>query len=147
MTRRLDGKRRSDWNPRGRRGCRGGYLRVDVGCGVVKMAHVMVAEAALGHALPLAAEIHHANDDTADNRNRNLVICQDATYHKQLHARRRVLRAGGDPFTDRICGHCRQVKPITMFTPNQRTCFCCNRDRMRRRRSDLTNLPISTVIL
>jgi hypothetical protein len=47
--------------------------------------HILVAEKALGHYLPGSAEIHHLNFDRSDNRNANLVICQDHAYHMLLH--------------------------------------------------------------
>lgn len=78
--------------------------------------HVAIAERALGKSLPLKAVVHHFNEDRADNRNRNLVICQDQAYHGLLHALERVRRAGGRPFLDAICSACRLVKPVTEFT-------------------------------
>lgn len=51
--------------------------------------HVLVAEAALGKHLPEGAQVHHVNEDRSDNRNRNLVVCQDQSYHQLLHARMR----------------------------------------------------------
>lgn len=78
--------------------------------------HVLVAEAALGRKLPAGVQIHHGNEDKMDNRSSNLVICQDAAYHKLLHVRTRVLRAGGDPNTERICGMCKELRPFNAFT-------------------------------
>lgn len=39
--------------------------------------HILVAEKALGRTLPKGAEVHHVNEDRADNRNTNLVICEN----------------------------------------------------------------------
>lgn len=44
----------------------------------------------LGRPLPASAEVHHVN----------------GSYHFLLHVRARVLRAGGDPDTQRICPSC-----------------------------------------
>lgn len=50
--------------------------------------HLVLAERALGHALPKGTHVHHFNGVRADNK-RNLVICQDAAYHCLLHRRQR----------------------------------------------------------
>src|SRR5947208_11802270 len=81
--------------------------------------HVLVAEAALGHPLPPRAEIHHVDGNPRNNTPSNLVICPDHAYHMLLHVRTRILRAGGNPNTDKWCNDCRQAKPFTAF--NQRT--------------------------
>lgn len=57
--------------------------------------HVMFAEATLGRPVPGGAEIHHVNGDPGDNRNHNLVICQDRQYHALLHQRERSYKATG----------------------------------------------------
>lgn len=77
--------------------------------------HVLIAERALGRYLPEGAEVHHADENKRNNANRNLVICQDKAYHKLLHARARVVAAGGDPNTQAVCGACRQPKPFSAF--------------------------------
>lgn len=87
--------------------------------------HVRVAEEALGKKLPPGAQVHHVNGDKRDNRNSNLVICENQEYHSLLHVRARVLRAGGDPDTQRICWGCRRLTLIEdmrkrMPTPNSR---------------------------
>lgn len=79
------------------------------------LTHVVVAEAALGKVLPDGAEIHHVNGDSKDNAPANLVICQDAAYHKLLHVRARIVRAGGNPNTHAICSTCRQLLPKEAF--------------------------------
>lgn len=73
-----------------------------------KRVHVAIAERALGHALPLGAEVHHVDGNKRNNAPSNLVICQDAKYHWLLHVRQRVLAAGGDPNTQRICWSCKR---------------------------------------
>jgi hypothetical protein len=82
--------------------------------------HVIVAERALGRLIPAGAEIHHVDDNPRNNTNRNLVICQDKAYHKLLHTRARVVRAGGDPNRERICSTCRALKPFDDFTRQAR---------------------------
>jgi hypothetical protein len=55
------------------------------------MEHVVIVEAVLGHYLPVSAPVHHLNRDRTDNRNTNLVVCQDSAYHALLHRRQRAL--------------------------------------------------------
>ena len=68
--------------------------------------HILVAEKALGRLLPKGAQVHHVDGNPRNNSNRNLVICQDMAYHKLLHYRTRVVKAGGNPNTDKFCGDC-----------------------------------------
>lgn len=77
--------------------------------------HVYVAERALGRLLPDGVEVHHVDGDPTNNRNANLVICQDKAFHKLLHARSRVVRAGGNPNTQKVCGQCDSVKDLGEF--------------------------------
>lgn len=58
------------------------------------LEHVIVAEKALGRFLPESVKVHHVNERTHDNSNRNLVICQDQAYHLLLHVRARAVMAG-----------------------------------------------------
>lgn len=77
--------------------------------------HVLVAERALGRFLPHGAQVHHVDGNKKNNSNRNLVICQDGAYHKLLHIRARILRAGGNPNTEAICSTCKIVKSRAEF--------------------------------
>lgn len=72
--------------------------------------HVKVVEKMLGRRLPEGAVIHHVDEDRKNNRNDNLVLCQDQPYHLLIHARARVLAAGGNPRTEKICSRCHTVK-------------------------------------
>lgn len=77
------------------------------------LLHRVRAEKALGKPLPRGAVVHHADGSKSDNA--PLVICEDAAYHRLLHARERVMRAGGNPNRDAICSGCRQIKPQSDF--------------------------------
>ncbi len=69
--------------------------------------HVMVAEKALGHKLPLGACVHHVDENRANNRNDNLVICPDNAYHRALHMRLNALKASGHSDW-RKCTYCQE---------------------------------------
>ncbi len=92
---------------------RDGHHRADSAGNV--MEHIVIAEAALGKPLPLSVEIHHVDGNKRNNANRNLVICQDREYHLLLHVRARIVRAGGDPNTQRLCSGCKALKPFAAF--------------------------------
>lgn len=98
-----------------------GYRGVWIRSGRYRPEHVAVAEKALGHPLPDGAVVHHVNENTTDNRNGNLVICENNSYHRFLHRLLTIMRLGYDPHTNKQCwGKCRQVKPRTEFYKNRR---------------------------
>lgn len=53
--------------------------------------HILVAEKALSKPLPIGAQVHHVDKNGLNNKNNNLVICQDQAYHSLLHVRQRRL--------------------------------------------------------
>jgi hypothetical protein len=67
----------------------------DPAYGNSRKAHIVIAECAIGRALPDGAHVHHANGNPRDNRPENLVICPSAAYHKLLHRRMRALDTCG----------------------------------------------------
>lgn len=77
--------------------------------------HVVIAEAALGHPLPDGAQVHHVDERKDRNVNDNLCILQNQSEHNDLHTRMRVRAAGGNPFTQRLCTTCHQVKDFDQF--------------------------------
>jgi predicted nucleic acid-binding Zn ribbon protein len=72
-----------------------GYLtRYDPERKVHKLDHILVAERALRRALKRGEVVHHVNENRADNKPSNLVICTRA-YHAMIHRRMRALAASG----------------------------------------------------
>jgi len=76
----------------GRSKATNGYMRVIApghpkNNGGYMLEHILIAEKALGRPLPKGAEVHHVNEIKTDNRNENLVICENHAYHFLLHAR------------------------------------------------------------
>ena len=85
------------------------------------LEHILVAEKALGKPLPPGAVVHHGAKERANNKKSgHLVVCQDADYHKLLHARMRAYHATGDPHK-RQCWICKKHDdPINLITDNHK---------------------------
>jgi hypothetical protein len=88
---------------------RGGRVKMTIGYVLLKvpghphaddrgyhLEHRLVVERVLGKLLRPTAPVHHVNQVRSDNRNLNLVACQDAAYHQLLHRRQRASLACGD---------------------------------------------------
>ena len=73
--------------------------------------HIAVVEAALGHILSEGANVHHINEVRNDNRNSNLVACQDYAYHRLLHSRARAYYATGNVHSITCCYCSKWVLP------------------------------------
>jgi len=104
--------------------------------------HRLRAEKALGKPLPPKAEVHHADGSIADDA--PLVICESHAYHFLLHQRMRVVRAGGNPNTDKICSYCKVAKPKEQFYRNSRSadgystrCHPCGNEASKQRYREL----------
>lgn len=81
---------------------------------------IIVAEKALGKILPEGAIIHHVNGDVADDRPRNLVICENQSYHQLLHMRARAIKACSHA-TWRKCQFCGEWDdPENLYIPPKR---------------------------
>jgi hypothetical protein len=72
-----------------------------------KAEHILIVERVLGKRLPVGAVVHHVNGDGTDNRNENLIACNDQAYHRLLHRREDAYRACGNA-SWRKCKYCKQ---------------------------------------
>jgi len=75
------------------------------------LEHVLVAEKVIGKPLPRGAEVHHIDENRANNKPQNLVICPDKAYHKLLHQRMRAMASCGNP-NYRKCPYCKTYDAI-----------------------------------
>lgn len=81
---------------KGKRISHDGYISINAN-GRLVQEHVAIATKALGRPLPAAAIVHHADGNTLNNANDNLVICPNQAYHYLLHRRMHALDACGNP--------------------------------------------------
>lgn len=102
--------------------------------------HRFIAERALGKQLPRRVQVHHVDENYQNNANGNLVICEDMAYHKLLHMRADVVRAGGNPNTDLFCHACKAAKHASVFYDRKQKkngkasrCKACVRTDVHRR--------------
>jgi HNH endonuclease len=88
------------------------------------LEHVLIAEKVIGKILPDKAEVHHIDGDGTNNKNSNLVVCQDHGYHMLLHQRQRALTACGNA-SWRKCPLCKEYgDPSSMVAVNGQGDFC-----------------------
>lgn len=68
---------------------------------------LLIAEKALGKFISIGQEIHHVDGNRSNNKNSNLVICENKAYHLLLHQRTRAFNACGN-VNWRKCWICKQ---------------------------------------
>jgi len=85
------------------------------------MEHILIAEKVLGKYLPINVIVHHINEDKTNNKNDNLVVCQDDNYHRTIHKRMKSLKECGNPNWEK-CAYCKQYDDpdnLTHYKYNQ----------------------------
>jgi hypothetical protein len=94
--------------------------------------HILIAEKALGKALPDGVEPHHVNEIKSDNRNENLVLCNDHKYHMLLHQRMRAYKACGHADWGK-CWICKQWDSPQNLVNSRRIIYHkkCNNERSK----------------
>lgn len=95
--------------------------------------HILIVEAILGRFLPKKNEVHHFNERKGDNGKGNIVVCEDAAYHKLLHLRMRALKACGDA-RQRRCTFCREYDSPENLTISKSGTVYHNKCRSKSRR-------------
>lgn len=94
-----------------------GYIQIQLpnhpraNAGGYVFEHIVICEKALGKTLPADAEPHHVDGCKVNNKNYNLVVCQDHAYHMLLHQRARALRECGHA-SWRKCKYCKQYDDL-----------------------------------
>jgi hypothetical protein len=78
--------------------------------------HVLIAEKALGKFIENLHPIHHWDENTGNNLNPNLLICEDKKYHKLIHRRMVLVKLGCDPRIESYCRSCSGIKPLCEFS-------------------------------
>lgn len=71
-----------------------------------EFVHRAVVEQVLNMKLPSTVIVHHVDEDVFNNAHENLVVCQDASYHRLLHQRMRALAECGHADWHK-CIHCK----------------------------------------
>jgi hypothetical protein len=103
--------------------------------------HILIAESVIKRSLKQTECLHHIDENKANNKNNNLVICQNQAYHMLLHKRLRALKSCGDASWIK-CKYCKEYgDPRKLFMyPGNNYGFHreCHNLYERQRRSNVT---------
>lgn len=97
-----------------------GYIRININ-GEYKRHARAKATKALGKSLPRKSIVHHFDGTKNNDKNGNLVLCQDQAYHLLLHIRERAYRDCGNPnfLKCRICKKYDDPENLTILKGRQ----------------------------
>jgi len=97
----------------------------------------VLAEKAIGKPLPEKVQVHHFSEDPRDNRNENLVVCENQAYHILLHRRKRAHEASGRAHWRR-CVFCKEWDDPKNLYINKGKVYhrTCRNKRLREQRRE-----------
>lgn len=82
--------------------------------------YVLIAEKALGKSLVVGQEVHHVDNNKINNKNNNLVICENQKYHGLLHVRTKALKKSGNA-NNMKCEYCKKWDDLkNLFQRNKK---------------------------
>jgi len=120
-------------NPLWKVGVSTGYERINIE-GKRAHNHRIIIEKALGRKLPDEAVTHHMDGNGVNNKNGNLVLCENREYHNLLHARMRAKAETGHPNWMR-CTYCKTYDdPKNMYVRKDRNTarhYACQNEYMK----------------
>lgn len=97
-----------------------GYINIQENH-VRKLAHVRIAEKAIGRELKGGECVHHIDGNPSNNENQNLVVCPSNKYHFLIHRRQRAFYSCGDANKRKclICGAWDDPKNMFIYGTNE----------------------------
>ena len=86
--------------------------------------HILIVEKVLGRFLKLTEQVHHIDSIGLNNKNKNLIVCENQAYHSLIHKRERALQQCGNANWIK-CGYCGEWdnKKNLYIRPNGKTGF------------------------
>lgn len=121
-----------------------GYVRLwrRLPCGREISESRFVVEQVIGKKLDRKHIVHHIDGNSENNKNDNLIVLENRREHAIVHAKMRIVEAGGNPSTQAFCSRCGKIKSKEMFTTdshrwNRKSLFCrpCENERLKKYRS------------
>ena len=108
--------------------------------------HVFIAENAFGKEFSDGVEIHHVNEDKRDNKNSNLVVCENAKYHQLIHSRTRALNISGNANNIK-CVYCKKYDSPDNVITNKSNSYHSICRKIYRKTSNTTEKGINHGII